>query len=274
MRACTERGFSLIEAAVALAVVAILAGLMAPLGARALNQQREYRTREGLKAAFEGLFGARDRRVANCRADFGFDPAASLSDLRVMVNTSGTSWAGTLGYGNTLGWLCGWNGPYWAGPTDAVNRPLDGWGRPLQLVVNGPAWQVLSAGPDGVAGTADDLVFPAVAPPYLAYNSTVILVVTRASANITGTATLNWVYGTSPASVSRAIPNLVAAPTIGNTAALSQALANTGTQTLTWNAPAGVQRFYLAPSGSGSFTPITLVLDLLPGETRQLSLTL
>lgn len=268
-------GFTLIEAAVALAVVAILAGLMAPLAVQAIRRQREYRTRELLQQAFEAAFGARDRRVANCRADFGFDPYPVSMDLRILTTTVGTNWVGTLPYANTYGFLSGWNGPYWQGPSDSLGRPLDGWGRPLVLQSTTSTWQMRSVGPDGVQGNGDDLVYPSTPAPYVSYNATLILNVTRASTDITGFATVNWVYGTSPASFTRCWPYLSTAPTVGNLASLSLAIQNVpNPAAMSWNVPAGVLRLYVYPNGTGSFGAVTRVLDLLPGETRQLSLTL
>jgi len=53
-----NRGFSLIEMAVVIGVMAILAGALAPLGIKALNQTREAETRRNLQTAFEHLFGS------------------------------------------------------------------------------------------------------------------------------------------------------------------------------------------------------------------------
>lgn len=267
-------GFTLIEAAVAILVIAILAGAMAPLASKAFDQQREARTRELLRAAFEGCFGARDRRVANLRADFGFDPTASQTDLKVLVNRGGTSWLGVPSYGNGYGFLCGWNGPYWTGPVDGNSLPLDGWGTPIRLLVGASGYQTQSAGLDKAFGTADDLLYPTAAVPYLAHNATLTLAVTKSSANITGTATLSFVYGTSPSSTTRCTPNLVAAPLVGALAAPAHVVTNTaGTKTYQFNVPAGAVYLQVVPS-TGSFTSVGLALDLLPGESRSLAVTL
>ena len=50
-------GFSLIEAAVAIAIIAILASAAAPLVLKALNQQREQRARSEMKLIYSALFG-------------------------------------------------------------------------------------------------------------------------------------------------------------------------------------------------------------------------
>ncbi len=267
-------GFTLIEAAIAILVIAILAGAMAPLASRAMDQQREYRTRDLLKQAFEGCFGARDRRVANMRADFGFDPTVTQSDLKVMVTQTGTSWAGTSPYGNLYTFLSGWNGPYWTGPVNGSSQPVDAWGRVIQLSVNSGAWQVVSSGKDRTMGTSDDLVYPAVAVPYLAHNATLTLEVTKNSANITGNAILYFVYGTAPASTTRCTPTLASAPTVGALAIPTRPLANTGavgsTATYQFNVPAGAVLLSVGPTGSA----VNLALDLLPGESRTVKVSL
>ena len=212
--ALRERAFTLIEVVVAIAVVAILAGAMMPLAGQVLNQQREERTRMLLRQAFEGCFGARDRRVANMRADFGFDPTVSLSSLPILISNSDPTWVDVAPYSNVNGFFCGYNGPYWSGPLDSSNAPLDGWGKTIQLIVSpsppaqGIYYQVRSAGRDGVFNTTDDLYFPAVLTPYLAFNATVTLQIIRTSTdsagaptNITGIATLSYLCGTSSASM-------------------------------------------------------------------------
>lgn len=257
-------GFTLIEAAVAIAVVAVLAGLMAPLAVKALNQQREARTREGLKLAFEALAGARDRRVPSLRADTGYTPTVSLADLRSLVANP----VGAPAYGyNGQQFFWGWNGPYWQGSLDVGNRPLDGWGSPIRFqvaVASGiTTWQVRSSGADRIAGTADDLAYPTVPASALSYNATLLVTVakTGSATNTTGRIALVFPNGaggvtTSPGGVA---PNI---------------LNNNTPQTFSWNVAAGGMQLDVIPSGGGNFTEIHLALDLLPGETRQLDLVL
>jgi len=181
----------MIEVAVAIGVIAILAGAVAPIALKALNQQREQKTRENLKTAFEAMFGARDRRVANMRADYGFNPTALLPDLRLMT----TRTPGTLrtyspdGMAGGLPW--GWNGPYWTGAIQTAagtqGLPLDGWGRPLRLEYSGgaaPTCRLQSAGVDGVFGGANDLSFPTLAVPVSNYLGTVTVTVSRTPASV------------------------------------------------------------------------------------------
>jgi len=171
------QGFSLIEAAVAIAVIAILASAAAPLVMKALNQQREQTTRDNLKIAFEAMFGAPDRRVANMRADFGFNPGP-MADLRQMTTCSPINLPlfGQVG-GTQFFW--GWNGPYWRGSTRTVvgtnGVPVDAWGRPIILdFLGGNSWQLRSLGADGLPST-DDIRYPSSAMTVSALNSTMIV---------------------------------------------------------------------------------------------------
>lgn len=170
------RGFSLIEAAVAIGIIAILAAAAAPMVLKALNQQREAKTRADVKTAWEAMFGASDRRVANMRADFGFTPPAtnpiSLQDLRFLTNRlSPPSGNAPVQYPTKIAggaFTIGWNGPYWFGSVRGGGNqslPVDAWGRPIQLTYNGTGYQVRSLGADGRANTLDDITYPSSATP-------------------------------------------------------------------------------------------------------------
>lgn len=261
-RQTSQAAFTLVEAAVAIAIVAILAGALTPLVLQTLNQQREIKTRESLKAAFEGMFGSRDRRIANMHADFGFAPGVSLLDLRAMVLPASAG-TGLPNYGyNGRAFFWGWNGPYWSGPTDAQGRPQDGWGRPMDLVVT-PAggqtyWQVRSPGRDGTLGTPDDLRYPTQRASVISFNATLVVLVTKSSgATYAGNCTLTFLNGTGT-------PTTSPAQAISNSA---------GTQSFTFNENAGGMELHLTPT-TGTFTPIVLALDLMPGETRQVEVTI
>lgn len=159
-RASRTQGFSLLEVAIAVAIIAILAGAMAPLALKAVNQAREQRTRNDLKAGYEALFGARDRRVSNMRADYGY-AGASL----VQMTTRGAirPFAPYAGQPALTG---GWNGPYWTGAQNPAGLPLDAWGRPFQLRFIAGGYQLVSLGENGVLDSpganpqVDDLVYP------------------------------------------------------------------------------------------------------------------
>ena len=173
------KGFSLIEVMVAVAIMAIMAGAALPLMVRAVNQQRTQATRDSMKVMFEAMFGSRERRVPNMRADYGFNPAA-LTDLRDMVAKP----AGLKAWGAALNFFpWGWNGPYWYGTVVAVagvNVPADAWGHPFQLLnPGGTSWVLVSLGPDGVlAPGGDDLYFPSITGAATTlYDSSVVVTV-------------------------------------------------------------------------------------------------
>ena len=171
-------GFSLIEVVVALAIMAIMAGAALPLMVKALNQQRQQTTRDSMKVAFEAMFGARDRRVQNMRADYGFNPGA-LTDLRAMMVAP----AGLRTWSADTNFSWGWNGPYWNGSVatvGAVNVPADAWGNAYQLENVGapPTWRLVSGGQDGlIATTADNLYYPSQPILVSAFDSTVSVTV-------------------------------------------------------------------------------------------------
>jgi prepilin-type N-terminal cleavage/methylation domain-containing protein len=134
-----QGGFTLVEAVLAIAVMSILAGAMAPLAVRTLDRRREQVTRELLRQAFEALYGSRDRNLPNMRSDFGFRADGSLPDLRVMLNRPAlTEPYGLVERHGNLGF--GWNGPYWFGPVageGAAQAPADAWGERIRLVRGG-----------------------------------------------------------------------------------------------------------------------------------------
>jgi hypothetical protein len=160
------------------AMVLIGAATIGVIYVRQLNQQRQIQTQVFIERAFHGLFPGNGRRNgASMYNDFGYspNPAGTPYDLWCMVNRSdvGTS---DLTNAGVLQFAPGalvvpkpkfWNGPYWTGPVNAFNRPVDAWGRPLQLrFKNIPptGWQVFSWGLDGSPNTVDDLAYPN--PPY------------------------------------------------------------------------------------------------------------
>jgi prepilin-type N-terminal cleavage/methylation domain-containing protein len=159
------RGFTLVEAVIVIAIMAILASAATPLLLQALTQQRTHRTRDMVRTAYEALVGARDRGVPNLMADVGFAPPALINDLRILTTRNPTGgWpTGPIPPAYPIaaaGFTWGWNGPYWTSPiqpqTGTNGLPTDGWGRPLRWSAN----QIQSRGADGVFGTADDVVYP------------------------------------------------------------------------------------------------------------------
>jgi hypothetical protein len=251
------RAFSLLEATLAVAMLSLVAGLMAPLALKTLNQGRAASTRHGLRRAFEAMFGARDRRVANMRADFGFDPADSFKTLPFLVSRS---WGEVPAFGPNDGasFHWGYNGPYWLGPVVAGN-PVDAWGSPIQLLHDRTrgTWQLRSLGPDK-AESADDLYYPATPAAVNSFRAAVLVVITRASRDIAGTVTLRY-GGDTGSRLAASTPE----PIRGQA----------DRQSLRFWPPAGAMELVFRPR-EGGFEPFTLPMDLLPGQTREVEVRL
>ncbi len=274
-----KRGFSLIEAVIVIAIMAILAGAVVPLALKAINQSREVQTRANLKAAYEAMFGARDRRVANMRADFGFNPAGNLADLGKMTTSTALPAPNPLPYGLNLGtsFAWGWNGPYWTGSTKliaGIQVPVDGWGRPIQLrLIAGQGFQVISAGANGIIDTPaaqvqsqnDDLVYPPQPALLLnAYSSSpTITLHNNRAVIINGTLSFSYRNG-----------NLLGGPQ-------NVAISLTPGQTMLYfsgslpaipTCPAGPVQVFISITTLPAVT-FTEVVDLMPGEFHAFSYT-
>lgn len=259
-----ECGFTIAEAAVAIAVVAILSGMMAPMALKFINQQRESRTRQILQAAFEGMFGSREYRVSNMRADFGWNPTTSLTDLRAL--TQKASSGVTTDYGgsgvNGIYFFWGWNGPYYQGTVNTNGAPLDGWGKVIRLNCTTQDglnyWQLQSSGQDQAFGTTDDLVYPTQRASANSYNATIIVNVHKVKAtNFTGRITFRYLNGTDT------LPSAVFA--INNTSSV---------ESYTGFMSAGGVQAWLEPLSPGNFVQVRFVADLLPGETKTYDITI
>lgn len=160
-----RRGFTLMEVAIAIAVLAILAGTAVPLLLKNVNQAKEQRARIELKQLYEACFGAPDRGVPGMQGDFGFPNGAVTPNLAIATAATGTRLYGLYGTGPLQG---GWRGPYWGGGTAPGGLPKDPWNRPYLIRQIGGAYQLYSQGPNGATNVAagnpnalvDDLVYP------------------------------------------------------------------------------------------------------------------
>ena len=148
-----ERGFSLIEIVVALALVSLVAGALAPLVVRQAEAKRRAVTIDKLERLSRGLAGETEYDTFGFLGDMGALPAT----LDELVNL-GAQPAYLIDI-NGIG--AGWNGPYVSGPSPGSDPTLDGWGTAFQY--DPLAGQVTSAGPDRTFASADDLVFPGAA---------------------------------------------------------------------------------------------------------------
>jgi prepilin-type N-terminal cleavage/methylation domain-containing protein len=148
-----SRGFSLIEILVALTLIALVAGALAPYGIRSVRAAQAEKTRARMDAALRGLVGDPERGDFGYLADLGALPA-SLNDLN--DGAGKPAWA--LNAADGVGY--GWAGPYAPSLATAGTALVDAWGMPFQYA--GTA-QLRSAGPDRAYGNADDLLRPPLA---------------------------------------------------------------------------------------------------------------
>lgn len=149
-------GFTLIEIVIIIAVLTILATAITPAILQQVMDTKIESTRKEAKALHEAIAGRPD-----VPGSFGFvgDMGRLPSSFEELLRPA----PGTVLYStvNTRGVGMGWKGPYInVGDskddflTDAFNRPYAG----------ANTGQVRSAGPDGLMGNEDDIVFPP-APP-------------------------------------------------------------------------------------------------------------
>jgi len=138
-------GFTLIEVIVVIAILAILAGAMAPLIAAQVDQQRRLATQDQLQALGDAL-RAYERDVNAFPPDTG-DDVADLGELQT----------------DTLG-ATGWSGPYLTAQWAAGDYAQDAWGGLIDYAYTAgtPTATLTSAGPDQAAATADDIALTVV----------------------------------------------------------------------------------------------------------------
>lgn len=138
-------GFTLIEVIVVIAVLAILAGALAPLVAARVDQARRFATEDQLQTLADAL-RAYERDVDAFPPDTG----SAVADL-------GQLQADTLG-------LTGWRGPYLTAQWSAGDYAEDAWGGAIDYAYTGGAATAVltSPGPDQVAGNADDMALTVV----------------------------------------------------------------------------------------------------------------
>jgi prepilin-type N-terminal cleavage/methylation domain-containing protein len=145
-------GFTLIEVIVIIAVLAILAGAMAPLATRVMDSSRQDLTLQRQQAIYQAIMGDPSAPGSGFLSDIGRLPGSDLTELATQQSLPSYAI-------QSCGTGMGWRGPYLLQGIDASGHPLDGWGTPMDFV-NG---QIRSAGPDQQMGTAgDNLLYPSV----------------------------------------------------------------------------------------------------------------
>lgn len=150
-------GFTLIELIIIIAVLAVLAAALAPAIVQQLADQRVDDTREEARSLYEAMVGR-----ANQPGNFGFvgDLGRLPQTFESLVQSGGLPLYTT----NTQGQVgMGWRGPYVNVGRSQADYLSDEFGRAYTGASTG---QVRSAGADGAAGTADDVVYPP-SPPII-----------------------------------------------------------------------------------------------------------
>ncbi len=146
-----EKGFTLIEMVVSLAVVAILAGIATPLIYQQITSDRTEETRAKMKMIYQAMRGNPESGTYGYVGDIGSLPAG-LNDL--LAQPAGVSSYAT--YKNGVGY--GWRGPYLNTQDNGI---VDGWGHEYRYAQPPDGvGQIRSAGADGIFGNADDILFP------------------------------------------------------------------------------------------------------------------
>jgi general secretion pathway protein G len=129
----SEKGFSLIELIVVLVILGLLAAIVAPRVMDKLGKARG----QTAKLQIEEFDGAMDAFVF----DVGRYPTTAEGLDALVTNTTGND--------------------SWAGPYLKKGLPIDPWGRRYEYIYpgqHGTDYEIYSYGPDGQAGTGDDIV--------------------------------------------------------------------------------------------------------------------
>jgi len=144
-------GITLIEVAIMLAVLAILATAVTPAVMQRIVDARVDSTRSEVKNLYEAMVGRENEQVT-----FGFvgDMGRLPSSLEELVRP-GTLPTYTSQTVRNVG--IGWNGPYINAGVSQDDYLMDGFGRQYAPIQSG---QVRSAGANGVFNTPDDIVYP------------------------------------------------------------------------------------------------------------------
>jgi prepilin-type N-terminal cleavage/methylation domain-containing protein len=151
----SRQGFSLIEVILVLAVLTVLAAAFAPSLLQQVVESRVDSTRSEEKAIYEAMVGRTDDP-----SSFGFvgDMGRLPTSFTELLRSDGLPPYSTATV-RSVG--MGWNGPYLNQGQSAGDLLKDAFGRPYTGAEMG---RVVSAGPDGLVGTPDDIVYPPVPP--------------------------------------------------------------------------------------------------------------
>lgn len=149
------RGFTLLEMSIVLAIIAILGAVATPMILSRILESRVNATTEEAQVLYEAMVGRESEE-----GSFGFvgDIGRLPASFEELAQPSGLP---LYTVSTVRGVGMGWKGPYVNTGASATDYLTDAFGRPYTGASTG---QVRSMGPDGIAGNADDIVYPPAAP--------------------------------------------------------------------------------------------------------------
>lgn len=146
-----DKGFTLLEVVLSVAILAVLAGALSPSIYRRIEAKRESATMEEMKSFYKAIMGDPELGTFGYVGDVGSLPS-TLGNLVAKPSEVSPSAAYTNGV------RYGWRGPY---ITTRYNDFIDGWGTPYRYGQSPDgAGQIRSAGKDKTFDTNDDILFP------------------------------------------------------------------------------------------------------------------
>lgn len=151
----SNRGFSLIEVVVIIAVLTALAALVVPTLAAMVQGDNERVTREQAERIWLAIYGDPSDGEFGYLGDMGRLPA-TLTEL-VEQGTTQTAWHTADSGVDHVGKIgTGWRGPYLRDFFSTSDLLRDAWGNSFAFT-NG---QITSYGPDGQESAGDNIVYP------------------------------------------------------------------------------------------------------------------
>ncbi|MFH0925028.1 MAG: prepilin-type N-terminal cleavage/methylation domain-containing protein [bacterium] len=171
-----KHGFTLIEIIIAIAIISIIAGAIAPIAFQQLMANKTEKTNDEVKKIYEAIMGKPEEGTYGYLGDMGVMPKAveMLGRQNQTIAPPGydfisgppSSWKQpwtNISIGGTDVQKIGWKGPYLSLTYNADNQVVDAFGTRYRLDSddNGLGdFQVISAGTNRTFGDSDDIFYP------------------------------------------------------------------------------------------------------------------